>query len=122
MPLHNQPGVIGLQWYTCSSCLNALCNTESELHLNNLTSPHPVGLLESVVYYDYTKVSKLFLELLIVLFRLDESVRFLNSPGEPGSPWFIVWLPLWCIGACVVWLNEPPVPGLDSTMYSLETV
>ena len=114
--------VIALQWSMCSSHLNTLCNTESRLHLNNLTSPHPVRFSESVVYYNYTKVSKLFLELIIVLFRLDESVRFLNSPGGPGSPWFIVWLWLWCIRACVVWLNEPPVSGVDSTMYSLETV
>ena len=119
MPLHNQPGVIGLQWSTHGSCLNAHCNTESGLHLNNLTS---CQILVSVVYYDYIKVSNLLLELIIVLFRLNESVRFLNSPGGSGSPWFTGWLWLWCIGACVVGLNEPPIPSVDFTMYSLETV
>ena len=122
MPLRDQLEVIGLQWSMHGSHLNALCNTESGLHLNNLTSPHPVRFLESIVYYDYSKVSKLFLELITVLFRLNESVRFLNSPGGPGSPWFIVWLQLWHIRVCVVWLNEPSVPGVDSPIYSLETV
>ena len=38
MPLPNLLGVIGLQWSMHGSCLNALCNAKSGLHLSLLTA------------------------------------------------------------------------------------
>ena len=58
---------------------------ESQLHINNLTSSHLVRFLESVDFYGCTKVSQLFLEFIIVLIRLNDSVRLLNGLGGPGN-------------------------------------
>ena len=68
------------------------------------------------------KVSKLFLELIIVLFKLNESVRLLDDSDEPGNslPHGRLWW--WGYWLCLVWFDEPPVPGVDSAMHSLKTV
>ena len=75
-----QSGKIGLQWNRIAQWLYSICSTEAEMHLNPLTSPHPVGFKEKISY-DYSNVLIIHIR---VLFRLNESVWFLNCPYGSG--------------------------------------
>ena len=68
------------------------------------------------------KASKLSLELIIVLFRLNESIWLLDGPCGSGHLWLTNWFWLWYFCCSCVQLDEPPVPGIDSTVYSFETI
>ena len=74
--------------------LHSICSRESEQHLNLLTSPHPVRFKEKILLRLY-KSPKLAIELIIVLFRLDESVQLPDGPCGSGHPWLILWPWLW---------------------------
>ena len=74
--------------------LHSICSRESELHLNLLTSPHPVRFKEKILL-QLSECPKLSVELIIVLFRLDESVWLPDGPCGSGHSWLIIWPWLW---------------------------
>ena len=74
MPLCNQPGMIGLQWSMCSSHLNALCNTESGLHLNNLTQGfHIYSLFSHICEHENATnmgIAERFMDMTLLMFKI----------------------------------------------------